>query len=230
MSTILAHRANIDGPAPAHENSQAAVLEALSRGWGIETDIRRADDGRFYISHDRATPAEAAIADSYCALFRAFPAATIALNVKEVGYEEALIAYLDLQGVLRQVFLFDMELIESHPGETARLLRRLHPEVRIAARVSDRGESIDRALAIEDASVVWLDEYDDPWCTREDVERLARHGRHIYAVSPELHHVGHHAMRRRWANFLDWGIDGICTDFPAALAAMVGAAPQEITA
>ena len=46
---------------------------------------------------------------------------------------------------------------------TARRCRDLHPTIRLAARVSDRGESIERALGISVASVIWLDEFDGPF-------------------------------------------------------------------
>jgi hypothetical protein len=215
MTTILAHRANILGPCPATENSLAAIDTALAWGWGIHADIRCDADG-FYISHDARGSADAAQAKDLCALLRLYPLAPVALNVKEIGNEDALVQLLDRSGVLPQVFLFDMELAEPEPGNTARLLRRLHPGVRIAARVSDR-EPIERALAIETASVIWLDEIDGPWCTRNDVRRLMHAGKAVYAVSPELRGGSLVDARRRWADFLDWGVDGICTDYPAEL-------------
>lgn len=216
---ILAHRGNVDGPSPA-ENSLPGLRQALERGWGLETDIRRHRDGRFYISHDPRARVDGVQADAFCRLFRDFPAATIALNVKEPGGEEALLAYLDAQRVLDQVFLFDMELCEEEPGRMARRFRDLHPTVRIAARVSDRREPIARALAVDAASVIWLDEFDRLWCTEEDVRRLKDAGRTVYAVSPELHDFPANRTKDRWLEFLRWGVDGICTDYPATLDAV----------
>jgi glycerophosphoryl diester phosphodiesterase len=217
LTTILAHRGNTEGPSPDTENGLAAIARSLSHGWGVEIDIRRARDGRFYLSHDPKPSAGAAAADEVCALLRAHPAATVALNVKETGYAEDLLAYLDAQGILGQVFLFDMELIESRAGEMAARFAQLRPDVRVAARVSDRGEPIARALAIETASVIWLDEFDRLWCTEEDVRRLKRAGRAVYAVSPDLHHFSPDDTRRRWTDLSRWGVDGICTDYAAAL-------------
>jgi glycerophosphoryl diester phosphodiesterase len=221
MTSILAHRGNAEGPSPETENGLLAIDAALRHGWGVEIDIRRAADGRFYISHDPRPSADGCSADAVCTLLRAYPDATVALNVKELGDEEALLSYLAAQRVLAGIFLFDMELIEPRAGETARAFKSMRPDVRLAARVSDRGESIDRALAIEAASVVWLDEFDRLWCTEQDVRRLKQAGRTVYAVSPDLHQFAPIETRQRWIDFCRWGVDGICTDYAAALTSVV---------
>jgi hypothetical protein len=217
MPEILAHRGNTNGPCAATENRLPAIAAALAHGWGVEIDVRRAGDDRFYVSHDPQTWSEDSSGDGFCALARRFPGRTIALNVKELGYEDALLAYLDAQGILNDVFLFDMELIEPAPGLTAGVLRRLHPGVRIAARVSDRHEPVERALEITMASVIWLDEFDQLWCTSRDVHRLKDEGRTVFAVSPDLHGFPLDVTQRRWEELARWGVDGICTDYPAAL-------------
>jgi glycerophosphoryl diester phosphodiesterase len=227
MPIVLAHRANLVGPCDATENRIPAMRAALGLGWSIETDIRRDDRGRFYISHDAQMSADRCRAEHFCALFRAAPRAVIALNIKELGYEDALIAFLQQQRVLAQTVLFDMELIEPRAGETARHFRSLHPTVRLAARVSDRGESIERALGIEAASAIWLDEFDSLWCTERDVRCLKEAGRTIYAVSPDVHGAPAEATRSRWMDFINWNVDGICTDYPAALARVLKSIPQE---
>lgn len=217
MSKILAHRGNDSGPSHFEENQLPAIRKSLARGWGLEIDIRRANDGRFYISHDPRPSADGLLAESFCAEFRKHPHATIALNVKEYGYEAELINFLTEQHVLRQTFLFDMELVEPFPGEMAERFRGLNPTVRIAARVSDRDESIDRALGIGAASVIWLDEFDSQWSTEKDVRRLKDAGRTVYAVSPDLHKFPLARTRARWSEFRQWGVDGICTDYSALL-------------
>ena len=91
MPIILSHRGNLVGPCPSAENRLATVRAALDCGWGVETDIRCAADGRFYISHDARPSAHETPAEDFFALFRAYPDATVALNIKELGSEEALI-------------------------------------------------------------------------------------------------------------------------------------------
>jgi glycerophosphoryl diester phosphodiesterase len=230
MPIILSHRGNLVGPCTAAENRLPTVRAALECGWGIETDIRRAADGRFYISHDAKPSAHETPAEDFFALFRAYPNATIALNIKELGSEEALVDLLDHEDVSCQTFLFDMELLEEQAGATARTFRVLHPTIRIAARVSDRGESITHALAITVASVIWLDEFDGPCFTEADVRRLKDAGRSVFAVSPDLHGQSAEVCRRRWRDFISWGVDGICTDYPAALAHVARACGREAAA
>lgn len=230
MPIILSHRGNLVGPCQPSENRLPAIRAALECGWSVETDIRRAADGRFYISHDAMPSAHETPAEDFFALFRAHPAATVALNIKELGSEEALIGLLDHEDVTGQTFLFDMELLEKQAGATARAFRALHPTIRIAARISDRGESITQALDIDVASVIWLDEFDGPCFTEADVCRLKDAGRAVFAVSPDLHGKPADECRRRWLEFIRWGVDGICTDYPAALAYVWKAFEREAAA
>jgi glycerophosphoryl diester phosphodiesterase len=218
---VIAHRGNVKGPDPATENSLDAIRAALAAGWAVETDIRREpSSGRFYIAHDAASWSAGTDATAHAALWREH-GGRVALNLKELGYESALVSFLAERKVRDQVVVFDMELLESRPGVTARRLRGLDPYVTVAARVSDRGESVARALAIEVAAVVWLDEFDRLWATADDVEQIRDTGRQVWAVSPELHGFSLDDMRRRWDDFHAWGVDGICTDHAAALAAQV---------
>lgn len=230
VSIILSHRGNLVGPNAAAENRLPAIRAALDCGWGVEIDIRRAADGRFYISHDVMPSAHETPAEDCFALFRAYRDATMALNIKELGSEEALIELLDHEDIARQTFLFDMELLEREAGHTARTFRNLHPTIRLAARVSDRHESIEQALGTEVASVIWLDEFDGPRFTEADIYRLKGAGRSVFAVSPDLHGKPAADCRRRWEEFIRSGVDGICTDYPAALACVSRALAREVAA
>jgi glycerophosphoryl diester phosphodiesterase len=213
---IIAHRANITGPEPRLENSLARTREVVARGWSLETDIRRDSHGRFYISHDVASWSPENDAAAFCAAWRE-ARGLVALNIKELGYEAELIAYLRSQQVLEHVFLFDMELLEPAVGVTAETFRTLDAKVRLGARTSDRNETVMQALGIACADIVWLDEFDQLWATAEHVRAIQAAGRSVYAVSPELHHKSIETMRSRWVDFVEWGVDGICTDHPEGL-------------
>ena len=208
---ILAHRAYRNGPDAARENTLVAVVDCLREGWGVEIDIRRGAQGGFYIAHDPAP--DRADAGGYCEAIRQHARAPIALNVKDLGYEADLLRLLDDHGIIDRVFLFDMELLERDRGRAAATFRALHPTVRIAARVSDRAEPIEQALAISAADVTWVDEFDRLWITEADVQTLKTHGKTVYAISPELHGFSSRTMIERWEQFAAWGVDGICTDF-----------------
>lgn len=230
MAIILAHRGNVDGPSPTGENRLSTITTAFERGYGIETDIRRARDGRFYLSHDPAEAVDDLLAADVFRVARAHPSATIALNVKEIGYEAELLTFLAAERVLDQCVLFDMELIESRPGETARLFHRLNRSARIAARVSDRDEPLDRAFGIPSASVVWLDEFAVHWATEADITRLKAAGLTVFAVSPDLHHFSLESSRARWRDFCRWGVDAICTDYATDLARLLATIEECVTA
>ena len=212
---ILAHRANLKGPAPSRENGYAATLRALEEGFGIETDLRRDGSHRFLIAHDAAPATEANALAPFASLFRLHPELTIAVNVKELGYESELITLQQDGWFGGRSFYFDFELLEpATPGAAQSALRQLPggAGVRLAARLSDRGESLAQCLSI-DAEVVWADEFDSLWLSEAEVAAVHAAGRAFYAISPELHAFSEADRLRRWAEFKEWGIDGLCTDY-----------------
>jgi hypothetical protein len=225
---ILAHRGNLTGPEPARENMLDRMADAMSLGFGLETDIRRRGNGTLYISHDPMPNGLADgsdNADRHAAIWRASPLLLIALNVKELGWNSALVDFVTANQLDPQVMLFDMELIEPVPGGMARDLHRLHPPLHLAARVSDRGEPLERALGIPEATSIWLDEFDELWATCDSIQRLKDAGRMVHAISPELHGFDADTRRRRWDDFAVWGVDSLCTDYPIEAAAQLGHSP-----
>ena len=124
--SILAHRANLDGPNRQTENSLAQCRTALELGFGLETDLRRDAQGRFYIAHDPQPHTEANDFAPFARLFRRWPDRVIAMNVKELGYEESLIALYHSGQLGNAAFFFDFELLEpGRPGSAQRQSRRL---------------------------------------------------------------------------------------------------------
>jgi len=212
---ILAHRANVDGPKPAQENSFAAIHRALELSFGIETDLRRDSQKRFYIAHDLQPWSPQGDFKQFAALFRKFSDCTIAMNVKELGYEADLIS-LQARGDLgKKSFYFDFELLEPKlPGRAQRVIQKLPggEKTSMASRLSDRGESLEQCLSIP-VNVVWADEFDSLWFTQKEVEAVHKAGRKFYAISPELHGFDESARLKRWQDFKNWEIDGLCTDF-----------------
>ena len=213
--TILAHRANTLGPDPTEENTLDACTAALSDGFGLEIDVRRDNQGRFLISHDLAEWTPANSLDAFTQAFAMFPQRVVAVNVKELGYLQSLAALL-ANGVFGEAaFLFDFELLEpATPGKAQRAIYSLAAgcTVTLASRLSDRGEPIEQCLAIP-AGIVWADEFDRFWLTREHINAAHAAARRVYAVSPELHGFDLAARLARWADFRSWRVDGVCTDF-----------------
>ncbi len=224
IMTILAHRGNRNGSRPNGENTLSAVKYCVNQGWGLEVDVRQAKEGDFYLSHDVSTVTQENKAVEIFDLVRRYPNAMVAVNVKELGYEDRLVDFLSEQLSLRQFFLFDMELIESVPGVTLNKFKAIKNDVQVAVRVSDHDEPIERALSFQEADIVWLDEFETLWVQRRDIQRLHDQGKKIYAVSPELHQFPLPVAQKRWQDFLDWGVEGICTDYPQQLSqVLIGA-------
>jgi glycerophosphoryl diester phosphodiesterase len=214
IMVILAHRANLEGPNPKSENSLTATQRALELGFGIETDLRRDADGRFYISHDRQHRTEENDFGRFSKLFQKFNEQVIAMNVKELGYEKDLIGLQTSGAMGRHSFYFDFELLEpATPGRTQKVMSALSGAGRIemAARLSDRNEPLDQCLSIP-ANIVWTDEFDSLWLTREHVDAIHAAERQVYAISPEIHGFKKAAQLQRWHEFQEWGVDGLCTD------------------
>jgi hypothetical protein len=197
------------------ENSPEACAGALQAGFGLETDLRRDGQGRFYISHDSHARTERNAFEVYAPLFRAFGSSEIAVNVKEIGYERELVELVQSGDLGRLNFLFDFELLEpGTPGAAQRKVRSLPggESVRMASRLSDRGESLAQCLGIP-AEIVWADEFDSLWLTAQEVEQVKAAGRLFYVISPEIHGFDRESMRRRWRDFQAWHVDGVCTDY-----------------
>ena len=212
---ILAHRANINGPEPARENTLSATRHALELGFGIETDLRRDAQGRFYIAHDPQPWTGQNDLAGFSALFREFSSRTIAMNVKELGYEPDLVALQQAGELGARSFYFDFELLEPRtPGRSQRTICALPggDMTAMAARLSDREESLAQCLSIP-ATVVWADEFDSLWLTEQEVAAVHAANRRFYAISPELHGFDEATRKKRWQDFRDWGIDGLCTDY-----------------
>ena len=206
----------MEGPDKRRENSLSTVAEALASGFAVETDIRFTNMGVPYISHDRVDGPPEHLADEHVELWSKYPDKLIALNIKETGFEEQTLSLLRRFGRLQNTVLFDMELIEREIGQTAIRYQTLDATCTIAARVSDRAESINRALTLP-GTHIWLDEMDGMWVQRPDVVRLKEAGRTILAVSRDLHGVPAEQCEERWEQLADFGVDGICTDWPRRL-------------
>jgi glycerophosphoryl diester phosphodiesterase len=212
---ILAHRANQQGPHSCKENSVPACHAALEAGFGLETDLRLDSSGSFYISHDPLQNATHEAFGPYEKLFRSWPDRVIAVNVKELGYEEKLIDFHRSGAFGNRAFYFDFELLEPQtPGQAQRKIRSMAHghDVPLASRLSDRHESLDQCLTIP-SDIVWADEFDSLWLTGKHVEQVKNSGRQIYVISPELHNFSRDDMRKRWADFKAWEVDGVCTDY-----------------
>ena len=201
---IIAHRGNVNGP------GSIDIAECADRGWGIELDLRW-DQGKAYFNHEPKGHTPETDAKTILELFNNH---TIAVNIKEIGNE---VQAAELLRSIQCGFAFDMELIGADP--------ELYPMAQRAVRISDRtGENDPNKFS---SGVIWLDEF-KPWVVEETLDALYMRDdlpnfKVVYWVSPELHRPvtttqEFTAMEARWEQMYDWGVDGICTDYPKVLA------------
>lgn len=50
---LISHRGNLTGPNPEQENSESYLDAAVARGFDVETDLWRMDNGDLYLGHDK---------------------------------------------------------------------------------------------------------------------------------------------------------------------------------
>ena len=212
---ILSHRYLMQGKLPV-DNLFSQLETCFEEGFMFfETDIRRLASGEFYISHDAQQVITAENDAKRHLAFWKKKGLVIALNIKELGYEEALVRFLEQQGVVEQVFLFDfdIEFLAAEPQSYINRIHKLNSNLACAVRVSDRKEPAERALAVKDYKIIWLDEFDSLWVRQEDISLLKEMDKTVYCVAPDLHGMDHEKMVQRFRDFTEWGADGICTDY-----------------
>jgi hypothetical protein len=171
---ILAHRGLWQRK--SEQNSIAALREALTFGFGIETDIRD-DRGRVVISHDSPTGSEPLL-DELLEAYRAIGSNSVmALNVKADGLHESVQESLTRYEIPpAQYFLFDMA-----PPDALGYISRSMPCFTRQSEIEPAPAFIDRA------SGVWLDCFFSDWIDKEAIQRHCGSGRRVALVSPELH-------------------------------------------
>ena len=220
---ILSHRACLTGPCPADENSPAALARAVAHGYGVEFDVNREPGGaRLVLTHDPAPWS----AERDATRFLRDPGSgpRHALNVKDLDVVDAIADELDAAGTADRFFLFDFELLEPDRAASRRRIRALQERgLEVAHRVSEDEPFLDEYLADPTVTTLWLDEWRTPWVGAEHLLALAEAGKATYYVSPDLHgRRDLDALQRRWAVVAGWGATGICTDYPHALAELLG--------
>ena len=216
MTVILAHRANINSPNQQKENTAVACKVSLELGFGLELDVR-SYKGKLYAKHDCVQSENEQLLSEIVTVLKDYPELPIAINIKETGNEADLVQSI-AQLNKSNIFFFDLELVvglEKY-NSLASVYRHLDSNIEIGIRVSDRKETLERALA-SNSKIVWLDEFDEFWVSAEVVQALNNAGKKIYAVAPDLHKHPTSISMNRCQEFVEWGVSGICTDYPIKL-------------
>ena len=206
---VLAHRGL--WRTAAEKNSLGALREALTQGFGIETDLRD-HDGRGVISHDPPTGTAPALEQFLDMYVETGSAHTLALNVKSDGLQEKVQkALADRHIGPEKYFLFDMAVPDA--------LGYFQLEMPCFTRESE----LEPAPAyVNQAAGVWLDCFFQDWINKGTILKHIDAGRRVALVSPELHGRDKSIAWKNWREAAN-GLRSqgradqlmICTDHPA---------------
>jgi len=222
---IIGHRGS---PRDHRENTLRSFRRAFDLGAeAIELDVHGTADGAVVIHHDAATnsrPGESgprvAIVDTTLSALREIPIAdgpiptlaellaltpehrTVYVEVKAKGIEEAVVSVIRSAAKQCAVHSFDHRI--------ARRVRERAPEIPVGILQTSYPIDPLRPMHDADARDLWQHwELIDP----ELVERVHGDAGRVIAWT-----VNDGDVARR---LVSWGVDGICTDLPAAMRALV---------
>lgn len=198
----------------SQRNTRAALCDAFSLGFGVETDVRDRN-GALVISHDMATEQSISLStmlDDYDAAGRP---GHLALNIKADGLADELLKVLDkFESMRSHVFVFDMSI-----PDTLKYLG--HHGLRVFTRCSEY--EIIPPLELQTQGV-WMDCFVNLWVNPKDIVHRLSKGQQVAVVSPELHQRDVHMLY--WQILKD-GLEAsivssdtvkrnlmLCTDFP----------------
>lgn len=201
---IIAHRGF--WKKPEERNSETALLGAIERGWGIETDLHDLDE-KLVISHDLPGKGAQEFEDLLGKAVRMpkFNDVTFAINIKSDGLEALLLEMLGKFPQLENFFFFDMT------GPTLKNFTRKFKAGNIATRISDI-ETVP--ILYEKSGWVWVDGFENDWNDAGKISQFVRDGKKVALVSPELHKRDKTAFWEFAKQFSKNPNVSICTDFP----------------
>ncbi|MDD5699636.1 MAG: glycerophosphodiester phosphodiesterase family protein [Candidatus Nanoarchaeia archaeon] len=234
---IMLHR-GYKGKYP--ENSRKAFENALKENRSFETDIRVSKDGVCFMIHDdnidRLMNGSGKISDmtseelkrfhykedetqGLCSLKEVCELAgkfkhnnLIFIHIKELKDVERVIDVLRRYNLHENIRFFAVDEIEK---EFKKMMRASFPEYQIGLYFSDGSEINEKEF--ENADFIWADEKTDKENITEELVNFAHSkGKPVYAISPELipESSFNANIEKRWLEFLEAGVDMICTDSP----------------
>ena len=204
-NNILAHRGLFK--TRADMNSGSALANALSHGFGIETDVRDLD-GRIVICHDPPTCSAELPELSWLLDFLQATGCSgrIALNVKADGLCVKIDALFKMSDIKSdQVFVFDMSIPDS--------ISYMHKGFPFYTRFSEYEPS---TTLLDAASGVWIDNFSGEFNQVRSAELLVQRGIRCAIVSSELHGRDPETLWREIAasEICHSQLFELCTDYP----------------
>ena len=192
------------------KNTLGALREALTQGFGVETDLRD-QSGRVVISHDPPVGNTATLEQFLDVYLETRSHQIMALNVKSDGLQQIVKKALgDRHISTDRYFMFDMAIPDA--------LGYFQAGMPCFTRESE----VEPIPAyINQATGVWLDCFFRDWIDRGTIAKHCDAGRRVALVSPELHGRDKTVAWERWRDIAeDLRKQGrghllmICTDYP----------------
>ena len=200
---IFAHRGKWSEQFPP--NSALSIQNALSGGFGVETDVRDLN-GKIVISHDPCVGAGFAEFANFIDR-----GSRIAVNVKSDGLVDLIEEFTE-QLRDSKSFVFDCSFPE--------LLKYKKAGIPHAIRISE----YERELPWK-PDYIWLDSFESDWWLEEASVLKIMEITPAIVVSPELHKRDHANVWQRVHELRSAGLNlSVCTDFPDELAISAGLA------
>ncbi|WED22016.1 hypothetical protein L3Q72_00950 [Vibrio sp. JC009] len=198
---ILAHRG--EWSEKCQQNTMQAFELALNNGYGIETDLRDLNQN-VVISHDMPAD-DAMLLERFLAVCAKHPNATLALNIKADGLQQALVK----SNIDNPHFYFDMSVPDS--------LGFIKNGLRFYTRSSD----IEQVPCLyKEADGIWLDNFSSNQVDLSALKKFLDDDKFVVLVSPELHKLCEKDYWREVKDFLNIYPHfsdklSICTDYPS---------------
>ena len=194
MLEIFSHRAIFNGV----ENSVESISHYERIGIGIELDLRCNNNNQVYASHDATN--EGDLFEEICKKCEK-PESKMALHIKESKTINSVIKILK-KFSLENYFLFDTENFEYSKSIE---------DAKIAEYVSKNDKDLKRAI-------LWCDEIQSKWYTKEIITNLHQKNKVIYVMSLEvIEKCDEESVYSEWERLINLGVDGICTKYPEKL-------------
>jgi glycerophosphoryl diester phosphodiesterase len=194
MLQIFGHRAIFNGI----ENSVESISYYKKLGIGIELDLRSNYDNQVYVSHDATNKGD--FFEEICKKCEKSEI-KMALHIKESKTIPAVINILK-KFSLKNYFLFDTENFEYDKSAD---------NIKIAEYISQKTKNFKR-------NILWCDEIQTKWYSKEIIKNLHQKNKLIYVMSLEVvQKCDEKEIILEWKRLIDLGVDGICTKYPEKL-------------
>jgi len=233
------------------ENSKTSFENALREGFDFETDIRVSKDGKCYMIHDEDLGRlfngfgkikdkksidlvkysyeddeneKLCSLDELCELVKnseedGNKESKIFIHIKEVEDIDKVVSVLDNYNFQNRVVFFACDEITK---ELINIIKEKYPKYKVGLHYYENNDFVKEDF--NRADFIWADEITKKNITEEIVEQFHKFGKPIYVISPELipESIFNEDVEKRWGEFLDLEVDGVCTDKPEDFLKFIG--------